>query len=217
MTTILIVEDEERIVSFLERGLNTKGFATVVAGTGDEALAAARAGGIDLMLLDLGLPDKDGLEVLSELREEGHTLPVIVLTARDDVPSTVAGLIGGADEYITKPFSVEDLVSRISKRLRSAEGKGLLRGGGLVLDLHGAEAVIGEKRVHLTRSEAELLSIFLEQPDETLTREQVLSLWTAPAATGDVVETYVGHLCAKLGETMIGIDGGGYRLGEATI
>lgn len=217
MTTILIVEDEERIASFLQRGLAKQGFEAVVAGTGEEAVRLARQGGIDLILLDLGLPDRDGVEVLAELREGGQTTPLIILTARDDVPSTVEGLEAGADEYVTKPFSVEDLISRIRNRLRIVEADGLLRANGIALDLVGGEAIVGARRVQLTRRESELLAVFLHRPDETLTKEEVLLAWAPEHPAPDAVDVTISYLQSKLGEGVIQSEfGTWYRLADVS-
>ena len=118
MSRILIAEDEARIASFLEKGLGANGFATTVATNGRDALRLARRGDFDLLVLDVGLPELDGFEVLRELRRDGSPLPIVMLTARDDVADTVAGLEGGADDYVTKPFRFEELLARIRVRLR---------------------------------------------------------------------------------------------------
>jgi two-component system, OmpR family, response regulator QseB len=122
MTQILIAEDEPRIASFLEKGLRSNGFVTAVADTGTLAASLLRHGQFDLLILDLGLPGKDGHQVLQELRQRGDRMPVIILTARDGVEDTVAGLDGGADDYVTKPFRFEELLARIRVRLRDAGG-----------------------------------------------------------------------------------------------
>ncbi|MGZ8603731.1 MAG: response regulator transcription factor, partial [Actinomycetota bacterium] len=113
---ILIAEDEHGISSFLETGLRANGFAATVVEDGASALALARSGGFDLLVLDLGLPTRDGLSVLEELRSAGSRLPVIILTARTDVDDTVGGLDLGADDYVTKPFRFEELIARIRAR-----------------------------------------------------------------------------------------------------
>jgi CheY-like chemotaxis protein len=119
MNRILIAEDETRIASFLEKGLRANGFVTTVAGDGNEALALARSGRFDLMILDIGLPLADGFQVLKELRAHDSRLPVIVLTARHGVTDTVTGLEEGADDYVTKPFRFEELLARVRVRLRA--------------------------------------------------------------------------------------------------
>lgn len=115
---ILIVEDEERIASFVEKGLRANGFATTVVGHGIRALALTSDHSFDLVILDLGLPDLDGLEVLRLVRERGSDVPVVIVTARDGAQAIVAGLEGGADDYVTKPFRFEELLARVRLRLR---------------------------------------------------------------------------------------------------
>ncbi len=119
MKRILLVEDEPRIASFIDKGLRSSGFAVTVAEEGDDALARLSTEQYDLVILDIGLPGRNGFSVLGELRAKGHRMPVIVLTARDSVEDTVAGLEAGADDYVTKPFRFEELLARIRARLRS--------------------------------------------------------------------------------------------------
>jgi DNA-binding response OmpR family regulator len=120
MSTILIAEDEERIALFVDKGLRAAGFTTRVATTGPDALAEAQGGGFDLVLLDIGLPGMDGFEVLRRLRATDVGLPVIMLTARSGLDDTVAGLEGGANDYIPKPFRFDELLARVRLRLREA-------------------------------------------------------------------------------------------------
>ncbi|MEO0408740.1 MAG: response regulator transcription factor, partial [Cyanobacteria bacterium P01_A01_bin.135] len=120
MTQILIVEDETRIAAFVEKGLKAEGYATATAANSDDAIAIALSGSIDLVLLDLGLPGKDGTLVLEDLRGQGFAAPVIVLTARDDVQDKVDSFELGADDYVTKPFRFEELLARVRARLRGA-------------------------------------------------------------------------------------------------
>ncbi len=178
MNRILIAEDEERIASFVQKGLRANGFTTVVAEDGDLALGHALTGGFDLMVLDIGLPGRDGFTVLRELRESRVTLPVIVLTARDSVRDTVAGLEGGADDWMTKPFRFEELLARIRLRQRTAARAPevtLLRSGSLTLDLRTRRARAEERTVDLTAREFVLLEMFLRHPGQVLSREQILS------------------------------------------
>ena len=148
VTRILIVEDEERIVSFLEKGLRAGGYSTVSVDSGTEALAIARDDAFDLVILDLGLPMLDGLDVLRALRRRGEHLPVIVLSARDGVVDTVAALEGGADDYVTKPFRFEELLARIRLRLRDAVASEptILHAGGITLDLRSRRASVASRR-----------------------------------------------------------------------
>ena len=120
MANILIAEDESRISSFIEKGLSAHGYTVTVVNSGEDAIAQALGTDVDLILLDLGLPDKDGLQVISEVRGQGANLPIIILSARDEITDKVTGLVGGADDYVTKPFRFEELLARVRVRLRSA-------------------------------------------------------------------------------------------------
>ena len=217
MSRILIVEDEPRIASFLEKGLKANGFTTTVAAKGADALLIARSDDFELIILDLGLPDLDGLTVLSELRRRGKTMPVIVLTARDGVSDTVAGLEGGADDYVTKPFKFEELLARVRVRLRSGgtAEETMLSFGKVVLDLRTRRAQVEGRSVELTAREFTLAETFLRHPDQVLSREQLLSrVWGYDYDPGsNVVDVYVGYLRRKLGQDSIEtVRGAGYRL-----
>ncbi|MFF8806865.1 response regulator transcription factor [Streptomyces omiyaensis] len=218
MNRVLIAEDEERIASFVEKGLRANGFTTTVAADGDIALALALTGGFDLMVLDIGLPGRDGFTVLRELREARATLPVLVLTARDSVRDTVAGLEGGADDWMTKPFRFEELLARIRLRLRTAARAPevtVLRSGDLGLDLRTRRARAGERTVDLTAREFVLLELFLRHPGQVLSREQILShVWGYDFDPGsNIVDVYVRALRKKLGaERLETVRGMGYRM-----
>jgi DNA-binding response OmpR family regulator len=217
MSRILIVEDEARIASFVEKGLKANGFATRVASDGETALGLVRAGAYALVILDLGLPDKDGFEVLEELRAERPGLPVVILTARDSVRDTVAGLEGGADDYITKPFRFEELLARVRLRLRGSRGAEptLLEAGGAALDLRTRQAVVNGETHDLSAREFALAEVFFRHPGQVLSREQLLSqVWGYDFDPGsNVVDVYVGYLRKKLGKRRIAsVRGMGYRL-----
>jgi DNA-binding response OmpR family regulator len=217
MKRILIIEDEDRISSFLQKGLRSNGYSTSVARTGEEALTLAHTGEFDLMVLDLGLPDIDGFEVLQRLRSRDRSVPVVVLTARDAVPDRVSGLEGGADDYVTKPFSFEELLARIRVRLRSDRGpeKTVLQVGDAVLDLRTRRLTVGSQAMELSAREFSMAELFFRHPGQVLTREQLLSnVWGYDFDPGsNVVDVYVGYLRKKLGKGRIKTARGmGYRL-----
>jgi two-component system, OmpR family, copper resistance phosphate regulon response regulator CusR len=217
MSRILIAEDEARIASFLEKGLRANGFTTVVAADGPEALQLAGTGEFDLLILDLGLPGIDGLDVLAALRRRGQSLPVVILTARDSVRDTVAGLEGGADDYIAKPFRFEELLARVRVRLRGerAPEETVLTAGDASLDLRTRLATVRGTTVELTAREFALAEMFFRHPGQVLSREQLLShVWGYDYDPGsNVVDVYVGYLRKKLGkERVSGVRGMGYRL-----
>ncbi|MEE1755125.1 response regulator transcription factor [Streptomyces sp. SP18CS02] len=218
MNRILIAEDEERIASFVEKGLRANAYTTTVAADGDTALDHAVTGGFDLMVLDIGLPGRDGFTVLRELREARATLPVIVLTALDSVRDTVAGLEGGADDWMTKPFRFEELLARVRLRLRTAARAPevtVLRSGDLGLDLRTRRARAGDRTVDLTAREFMLLDMFLRHPGQVLSREQILShVWGYDFDPGsNIVDVYVRALRRKLGaQRLETVRGMGYRM-----
>jgi DNA-binding response OmpR family regulator len=214
---ILIAEDEARIASFLEKGLRANGFSTIVVDDGQLAAAMARDADFDLLILDLGLPSLNGMEVLRQLRGRGERLPVIILTARDELDTTVAGFAGGADDYVTKPFRFEELLARIRVRLRNegAEETTVLRVGDVALDLRTRRASLGDRTVELTAREFALAETFLRHPDQVLSREQLLShVWGYDFdPESNIVDVYVRYLRKKLGDGAIEtVRGMGYRL-----
>lgn len=220
MNRILLAEDEERIASFVEKGLRANAFRCETVSDGPAALEFARGGEFDLMILDIGLPGLDGFSVLRRLRTERVELPIIILTARDAVEDTVAGLSGGADDYMRKPFAFDELLARVRLRLSSAASAEpvVLRSGDLALDLRTRRAVVGETAVELTTREFALLEVFLRHPDEVLTRQQLLSqVWEFDFDPGsNVVDVYVRYLRTKLGAPRFEtIRGAGYRLRSA--
>src|SRR5690606_37741574 len=204
---ILIAEDERRITSFLEKGLHKNGFTTRVVTDGLSAYEQARSGEFDLVILDLGLPVQDGFTVLRRLRGERVTIPMIILTARDSVADTVAGLEGGTDDYLAKPFAFEELLARIRLRLRSEriQEPTVLRAGDLDLDLRTRRARVGGRTVELTAREFALAEVFCRHPDQVLTREQLLSqVWGFDFDPGsNIVDVYIRYLRRKLGSARI--------------
>jgi two-component system, OmpR family, response regulator QseB len=217
MSRILIVEDETRLASFLEKGLRANGYSTKVAPDGESARRLADDTEFDLAILDLGLPDIDGLTVLREIRDRGVRLPVIILTARDEPSDKVEGLDAGAEDYVTKPFGLEELLARIRVRLRSdAEREPtVLEVGSVALDLRTRRATVEGRTVELTAREFTMLETLMRHSDQVLSREQLLShVWGYDYEPGsNVVEVYVGYLRRKLGEGVIETARGmGYRL-----
>jgi DNA-binding response OmpR family regulator len=216
MSRILIVEDEPGIASFLEKGLRAEGFSTMVVDDGSSAARIARDDSFDLMILDLGLPGKDGRDVLAEIRRRGERLPVIILTARKSVQDTVAGLEGGADDYVTKPFSFQEVLARIRVRLRDAPtaDTNTLESGRIALDLRTRKARVNGAEVDLSAREFALAETLMRHPGQVLSREQLLShVWGYDFDPGsNVVDVYVGYLRKKLGEDAIKtVRGMGYR------
>jgi DNA-binding response OmpR family regulator len=219
MTGVLVAEDEPRIAAFIQKGLAANGFAVTVVSDGRTAYDYASTGEFGLMVLDIGLPGMDGFAVLSKLRTDGNRLPVIILTARDSVQDTVAGLEGGADDYMPKPFRFEELLARVRLRL-SADRVGelsVLAYGGLQLNLHTRRASIGDQTIDLSAREFALAETFLRHPGQVLSREQLLSnVWGYDFDPGsNVVDVYVRYLRRKLGSDRFStLRGMGYRLEE---
>jgi two-component system, OmpR family, response regulator len=204
---ILIAEDEPRLASFLEKGLRSNGFVTSIAGDGTKASMMARDDEFDLLVLDLGLPGMDGSDVM----------PVIILTARDDVSDKVGGLEGGADDYVTKPFRFEELLARVRARLRDERTveRTVLRAGSVVLDLRTRRAATHGRTVDLTAREFTMLEVLIRHGGQVLSREQLLShVWGYDYDPGsNVVDVYIGYLRRKLGANSIEtVRGMGYRL-----
>ncbi|MFC5730492.1 MULTISPECIES: response regulator transcription factor [Nocardioides] len=224
MARILIVEDEERIASFVAKGLRAEGHQATVAADGATGLDHALSGEFDLVVLDIGLPGLDGFEVLDQLRAQGSRVPVIVLTARDSVKDTVTALESGADDYMPKPFRFAELNARVRLRLRHATagsaGDGAigtldaLEAGGVRLDLRTRRATLAEGEVELSAREFALAEIFLRNAGQVLSREQLLDhVWGLDFDPGsNVVDVYVGYLRKKLGAAAIStVRGMGYR------
>ncbi len=218
MKRILIAEDEPRLASFLEKGLTAAGFTATTVHDGAAASLMASDEDFDLLILDLGLPGRDGFTVLRELRARGQRLPVLILTARDDVDDKVAGLEGGADDYVTKPFRFEELLARVRARLRAqgapVEAPSVLHVGGVVLDPRTRRVAADGRTLELSAREFAMLDTFMRHPGQVLTREQLLShVWGYDHDPGsNVVDVYVGYLRKKLGaRRIVTVRGAGYR------
>ncbi len=213
---LLVVEDEERIASFLEKGLTAHGYAVEWARTGAEALRLGAGPEVALVILDLKLPDRDGLEVLTGLRERGATVPVLILSARAHVDDRVRGLDLGADDYLAKPFAFTELLARVRARLRPGPAAArVLRAGDIHLDVLTREATIAGRAVSLSEREFSLLRAFVGHPRQVLSRRELLAMaWGMDFdPRTNRVDVYVGYLRRKLGEPVIEtVRGAGYRL-----
>lgn len=199
---VLLVEDEPGIVDFVRRGLAAEGFAVESALDGVEGERLALAGGFDVVLLDLMLPRRGGLEVLASIRRARPGLPVIVLTARGELEDRVAGLNAGAVDYLAKPFAMAELVARVRAHLRTLADASVTRlsGAGLEVDLLTREVRRDGEPVLLSTTEFELLVFLLRHQGQALTREQILStVWGyAHDPATNVVDVYIGYLRRKL-------------------
>lgn len=214
---LLVVEDEQRVASFLVKGLRANGYGVEWVSTGRDALRRAVDADVCMVILDLGLPDLDGLEVLESLRKRGATVPVLVLSARGRVNDRVKGLDLGADDYLAKPFAFEELLARIRANLRprADASAGVLRAGGISVDQVRHEATVGGRTFSLSTREFALLQAFVGHPSQVLSRQELLSMaWDMDFDPGtNLVDVYVGYLRRKLGEALIEtVRGSGYRL-----
>ena len=199
---ILVVEDEAKLAQFIELELQYEGYQVSVASDGFAGLTTARESEPDLVILDWMLPGISGLELCRRLRTTGNMVPVILLTAKDDVKSRVAGLDAGADDYVVKPFSVEELLARVRAHLRRTqeEDTDLLQFGDLSLNRRTREIFRGERSIELTAKEFDLLEYLLSHPRQVLTRDQILENVWGYDFMGDsnIIEVYVRYLRLKL-------------------
>jgi len=219
----LVVEDESKMAALLRRGLQEEGFAVDIAANGEDGSWMGTENDYDVILLDVMLPDVDGFEVCRRLRAADRWAPILMLTARDGVQDRVAGLDAGADDYLTKPFSFDELLARVRALLRRgpSERPPVLTVGDLVLDPATRRVSRGEQDIDLTPKEFGLLDLFLRHPGEALSRTRILEHVWDFAYDGDsnVVDVYVRYLREKVDrpfgrrsiETVRGV---GYRLRE---
>lgn len=199
---VLVVEDDRKVAGFIEQGLREEGYAVDVAPDGDQATMLAHVNEYDLILLDMMLPKKNGLQVASELRAEGRSIPMLMLTARDASEDIVRGLDAGADDYVTKPFKFDELLARVRALVRRG-GAGrteLLRYGPVSMDRLKHRAQIKGKKLDLTRKEFQLLELFLLHPEVVLRRTELLEkVWDMHFdPESNVVDVHVGNLRRKL-------------------
>jgi heavy metal response regulator len=201
---VLVVEDERKVASFIRQGLEEEGHAVEVAGDGLAALdlLLAPETTFDLIVLDVMLPKRDGLDVLKTLRARGVAAPVLMLTARDGVADKVAGLDLGADDYLTKPFAFEELLARVRAllRRRTEQRASVLRLGDLTLDPVTRQATRGKRRIELTAREYSLLDYFLRQPGRVLTRPMIAEhVWGLDFdSESNIIDVYIGYLRRKV-------------------
>jgi len=225
MRKILIVEDEQRIVQLARDYLERAGYGVASAADGMTALSSARSARPDLIVLDLGLPGRDGLDVLRLLRRESNT-PVIILTARGEETDKLVGLELGADDYMVKPFSPKELVARVRAVLRRAEGAAegaeMIRIGDLTLDVPRLRLTVGERTVDVTPTEFHLLAVLARQPGRIFTRAQLLDAVHGVAFESyeRAIDTHIKNLRRKIEpdprrpRTILTVYGVGYRLAE---
>ncbi|HEV2812681.1 MAG TPA: response regulator transcription factor [Solirubrobacteraceae bacterium] len=199
---VLLVDDDAAIRRSVAEGLELEGFEVVAASGGRAALAALESVAPAVVVLDLAMPDLDGLEVLQRLRDGGHDVPVCILSARDEVDDRVKGLEAGADDYVVKPFALEEVAARLHAllRRRPPAPAGRLEVGDLVLDPAAAKATRGGRDLELTRRELELLGLFLRRPGEILSRREMHEeVWGYTFDPGtNVADVFVGYLRRKL-------------------
>lgn len=217
MSRVLLVDDDKKLLPLLERGFRYEGFEVLAAANGEDGLALARTRTPDVVVLDIGLPALDGLEVCRSLRRHAD-IPIIMLTARDEVADKVSALDLGADDYVTKPFAFDELVARVRAllRRRTPSQAGRLAFGDLACDVGTREVHRAGRPISLTAREFDLLVCFLRHPRQVLMREALLQKVWGYEFSGDtkVVDVYVGYLRQKLGEPRLvqTVRGVGYAL-----
>jgi len=215
---ILVADDESAQRRLLRAYLSKAGYTVVEADNGLDALALLRVGDIDVALVDVMMPELDGFEVVRRIRSES-AVPIILLTARGEETSRVAGLELGADDYVVKPFSAPEVVARVRTHLRRLRGgptkERTLRAGKVELDLDARRCTIGDREVDLPRRQFDLLATLMQATGRVFTREQLLEqAWGTPYLSAKTVDVHVARLRAKLGDAMqiVALRGVGYRL-----
>ncbi len=199
---ILVIEDEARLANAVRQGLIEEGFAVELAGSAEEASATIARGALDLIVLDLGLPGKSGLELLREMRAAGNQTPVLILTARGSLEERVAGLDGGGDDYLTKPFAFAELVARIKAlgRRPRAPASAVLKVGELEFDTVKRRAKIGEQSLNLSPKEKMLLELLMRNAGQVVTRDMIAeTVWDSNySSLTNLIEVFVNRLRQKI-------------------
>jgi DNA-binding response OmpR family regulator len=222
---ILVVEDEQKIARFVQKGLREFGFAVDVIGRGDEALEIIFDNPFDAIVLDIMLPGRDGLSILRALRERSNPIPVLILTTRGEICEKVEGLNLGADDYLAKPFAIEELAARLRALIRRQTGENLVRYRvqDLTLDVATRIARRGNRRIDLTRREFSLLECLMRAPGRVFTRTQLCQhVWEYQFDAGtNLVEVYIQRLRRKVDDSepiklIQTVRGAGYRIGDST-
>jgi DNA-binding response OmpR family regulator len=222
---ILVVEDEQKIARLVQKGLKEFGFAVDVIGRGDEALEIILDNPFDAIVLDIMLPGRDGLSILRALRERANAIPVLILTARGEIREKVEGLDLGADDYLAKPFAIEELAARLRALIRRQTGENLVRYRiqDLTLDLASRIARRGNRRIDLTGREFSLLECLMRAPGRVFTRTQLCQhVWEYQFDAGtNLVEVYIQRLRRKVDDNeptklIQTVRGAGYRIGDST-
>jgi DNA-binding response OmpR family regulator len=199
---VLVIEDEQKMADLIKRGLEEEGMEVDTAYDGESGLEIAKSGNHDLIVLDLGLPGRDGLEISHELRESGLKTPILILTAQDSTEMKVRGLDSGADDYLTKPFAFAEMLARIRALLRRTQSEDTtkLQIGDLVLNLINRRVSRAGNEVQLTNKEFSLLEYFMRHPDEILSRETLSEkVWEETFDTlTNVIDVYINYLRNKV-------------------
>ncbi len=202
MPCLLVIEDERKVLRGLQRGLADEGYEVVAASTGDVGYHLALSRPFDCIILDVLLPGKDGLQILKDLRQAGHTVPVLILTARDAVEDRVVGLDAGADDYLVKPFAFAELLARLRVLLRRGRGEPdtVLRADDLEMDLLQRRVLRTGKEISLTHRESELLEYLLRHKNSTVTRDMLgRDVWKEPGhALTNVIDVFITYLRRKI-------------------
>ncbi|MGD2061351.1 MAG: response regulator transcription factor [Acidimicrobiia bacterium] len=214
---ILVVEDEPKLLSLLQRGLREQGYSVDGASNGTDAIWSATEWDYDAIILDISIPPPDGIQVARELRKRGRWSPILFLTVRDDITDRVEGLDAGGDDYVTKPFAFDELYARVRALIRRAPPPrpSVLQSGNLTLDPATHEVTAGPEPVDLSPKEFALLEYLMRHESETVSRSDILDhVWDfAYDGASNVVDVYIGYLRSKIGASRIDtIRGVGYRL-----